>query len=121
MNFGVFTGYLARDPQVRTTNNGTSVCSFTLPITEKVKGEKKTIWLDVSCFGKQADTASQYLHKGSGVCVRGKVGIRSYEKDGQTNMLLTLMCDSFEFLPSGNGNGGGQQSGNGNSMDPMPW
>ena len=120
MNFGIFTGYLARDPRSSQTNSGTSVCSFTIPITEKIKGEKKTMWVDVSCFGKQADTASQYLHKGSGVCVRGKVGFRTYDKDGQTNVMLTLLCDSFEFLSSGNGGGERQQSAN-DQMGNAPW
>lgn len=108
MNACILTGNLAADPE----QHGQLV-KFRLAVSERVKGETQTLWVDVLCFGKQGETAMNYLHKGSKVGVQGRIGLETFTgKDGVERSKLTLNCDKFDFLDSGKkagGNGGYQQ------------
>ena len=107
MNVCILTGNLAADPE----QHG-QMTTFRLAVSEQVKGETKTLWVDVKCFGKTAETALNYLHKGSKVGVQGKVGLDTYTtRDGVERSKVTLECNKFDFLDSKKpaGHGGYQQ------------
>lgn len=89
MNRATFVGNLGRDPQIRATNGGTTVATFSVGVTEKynVNGEQKerTSWINVVAWGKLAEAVGNKLNKGSRVMVDGRIDTRSYTgKDGKT-------------------------------------
>ena len=85
------TARLARDPETRTTNKGTSVCKLTLPVDTGWGDNKRTTWWTVSLFGKRAESAGQFLAKGAEV--------RTYEKkDGTQGFSAEMVADTFDFV-----------------------
>lgn len=92
------SGFLFRPAELRRTQGGTAILSFTLP-DENGYGDKKTTqWVRCSIFGKQAESLANHLVKGSGVQVTGHMQARTYEKDGETRVSLDMNVDSFSFL-----------------------
>lgn len=87
MNTVNIIGNLARDPQIRATQSGKAVASFTVATNRNVtvNGEKKqlTDWVSVTAWGSLAEAIGNSLKKGSYVFVSGRFSTRSYEKDGQ--------------------------------------
>lgn len=80
----ILIGNLGGDPEVRYMPNGNAVCNFSLATTEKWKDkqsgqqQERTEWHRISIFGKLAEIAGQYLHKGSKVYI--EVGLAEYIK-----------------------------------------
>lgn len=87
MNTVNIIGNLARDPQIRATQSGKAVASFTVATNRNVtvNGEKKqlTDWVSVTAWGSLAEAIGNSLKKGSYVFVSGRFSTRSYEKDGK--------------------------------------
>lgn len=84
-----FIGNLGRDPEIRTTQAGEKVANMSLAVTEKWKdksGERqeRTTWVPVVAWGKVAEIAEQYLHKGSKIFVAGQFTVRKWQ-DQQGN------------------------------------
>jgi len=91
-------GFLFKPAEVRKTQSGTTVLSFTLP-DDSGYGEKKTTqWVRCSVFGKRAESLANHLVKGSGVQVTGHMEAREYEKDGQKRVSLELSVSDLTFL-----------------------
>ena len=65
MNSANITGRLGRDIELRYAESGTAIARFTVAVDRFAKGKRDTDWINVTAFGKQAENASQYLHKGS--------------------------------------------------------
>lgn len=107
----IIAGNLGRDPETRYLTNGDPVCNFSVAVTEKWRkdGEQKeqTTWYRVNAFGKLAEICGQYLKKGSGVLVVGKMSAREWEKDGVKRESWELRADSMQML---GGRPEGQQS-----------
>ncbi len=83
VNKAFLLGNLGRDPELRTTPSGKSVCNFSLATTARVGGEDKTEWHRIVCWQQTADFVGQYLHKGDQVFVEGRLETRNWEdKDG---------------------------------------
>ena len=78
INNVVLVGRLTRDPELRTTNSGMSVASFTIASDDRRGGQKTTIFMAVSVFGKQADVVAKYTKKGVLVGVTGRLTQRKY-------------------------------------------
>lgn len=101
MQFITFTGYLTADPVSRATNNGTSVCSFTVGVTRSRKnpaGDRESDFFRVTTWRQQADFCSKYLTKGSKVLVRGELQPSTYEgKDGKTRISLDVQAEAVEI------------------------
>ena len=102
MQFITFTGYLTADPSSRATNNGTSVCSFTVGVTRSRKnpaGDRESDFFRVTTWRQTADFCSKYLTKGSKVLVRGELQPSTYEgKDGKTRISLDVQAEAVEIL-----------------------
>lgn len=92
-------GRLGRDAELRHTASGDAVLGFSLAVDKREKGEKVTVWIDCSVWGKRAEALAPHLTKGSAVTVVGEGGLRTYEKGGQTVPVLT--CRVSELTMQG--------------------
>ena len=92
-------GNLGRDPELRNTNSGTAVCSLRIGASSGFGDRKATVWVDVSVWGKAADSAARFLKKGSKVYIDGEVRERSYtNKDGQEVTVREVHVQGFDGL-----------------------
>lgn len=90
-------GRLTIDPELRTTNGGTTVCSFPVACDRDDK-EKKTDFFDVVAFGQSAEFASKWLQKGRLVCVEGQLRVNEWtDKDGKRRKSYNIKADRFYF------------------------
>jgi single-strand DNA-binding protein len=104
----ILVGNLGRDPELRYTSGGTPVCSFTLATNEKRKNragesESQTTWFKVTLWGRQAETASQYLVKGKPVYIEGRLRLEVWtDRDGKERHTLEVHATDMQFISSGN-------------------
>lgn len=100
----IVVGNLGRDPELRYTPQGTPVCSFTVATNEKRKdkaGEMQdvTTWFRVTLWGRQAETASQYLTKGRPVYIEGRLRLEEWtDRDGKTRSTLEVHATDMQFI-----------------------
>ena len=124
LNKVTLIGNLGRDPELRYTNDQTPFAKFSLATTEKFttrSGEQreKTEWHNLTVWGKQAEIANKYLHKGKQVYVEGRIEYRESEdpNTGQKRFFTDIKVDRFLMLgragDGGGGGGYGQQGGYG--------
>ncbi len=111
LNRVILIGRLTRDPELRFTQSGVAVASFTLAVDRKYKnaaGEKEADFIDIVAWRQLGETCANYLSKGKLAAVEGSLQIRNYEtKDGQKRKAAEIVADSVQFLSpkdSGNGN-----------------
>ena len=109
----IITGNLTRDPELRTTPSGTSVCGFTVAVNRVYRDaggaqQEDVSFIDCSAWGKLGEMISQYGKKGSGVLVSGRLDQRSWEdkNSGQKRSRVEVVVEDFNFL-GGNGSGDG--------------
>lgn len=108
----ILVGNLGKDPELRYTPQGTPVCSFTLATNERRKdraGENQdvTTWFRVTLWGRQAETASQYLSKGRPVYIEGRLRVEEWtDKDGKQRHTLEVHATDMQFI-GGRGDEGG--------------
>ena len=109
INRVVLVGRLTRDPELRPTNSGTPVCSFTVACDNRSKnpdGSKSTSFIPCVVFQQTADLVSKYLRKGALVGVEGRLNQRSYDrKDGTKATVIEVLADSVQFLEPKSANG----------------
>ncbi len=102
INRVVLVGRMTRDPELRRTNSGMSVASFTLAIDNRTKGpngERTTSFIPCTIWNQQAENVSRFTHKGSLVGVEGRLNQRTYDsKDGRRVSVVEVICDSVQFL-----------------------
>ena len=116
LNKAIVYGNLTRDPELRSLPSGIQVTSFSVATNRvwKDKNGAKQESVDfhnVVVFGRQAETAAQYLKKGSGVFVEGRMQTRSWDaQDGQKKYRTEIVADRVQFGPRGGGTGSAQPS-----------
>lgn len=102
INRVVLVGRLTRDPELRKTNSGSSVCSFTIAVDNRQKnpdGSKSTSFIPCTCWNQAADLTSKFVRKGSLVGIEGRLNQRNYQRqDGTKASVLEVICDSVQFL-----------------------
>lgn len=110
-------GNLTRDPELRVTPKGTSVCQFGLAINRQIKDDSgasrdETTFVDIEAWGKTADVASKYLQKGNPVALVGHLKSEQWEdkQSGQKRSKLKVVVDSLTLLSDGRGRQGGASS-----------
>ena len=106
MNKAFIIGNLTRDPELRTTASGLSVCQFTVAVGRSFSKEKdEADFIPVVTWRGLADNCGKYLTKGSKVAVGGRIQTRSYDdKDGNRRYVTEIIADDVEFLtPKGQG------------------
>jgi single-strand DNA-binding protein len=95
----VISARLARDPELRQSNNGNSVCRITLPVDTGFGENKETTWWTATLFGKKAEAVARYLKKGQWVTVTGEPKMRQYTKrDGEVAFSAELVAYDFGFV-----------------------
>ncbi len=99
----ILAGNLTRDPELRYTAGGTPVTNITIAVNSRVKqGDEfkdETLFIDVVVFGKQAENVAQYLSKGRGVIVDGRLRERRWEYEGQQKKKVEVIAATVKFLP----------------------
>ena len=102
MNKITLIGNLTHDPEVRSTPNGVTVCSFTIAVNRRFAsqdGQRQTDFFRINAWRQLGETCSRYLSKGRKVAVVGELQARTYEaQDGTTRMSLDVQADEVEFL-----------------------
>ena len=123
----IITGNLTRDPELRTTPSGTSVCGFSVAVNRVYKdsnGEQKedVSYIDCSAWGKLGEMINQYAKKGSGVLVSGRLDQRSWEDktDGKKRSRVEIVVEDFNFIGAGNREGGNSYSGSSSASSAAP-
>ena len=118
-------GRLGRDPDVRNTAGGSTVANFTIATSERFKDrdgnqQEKTEWHRVTCWGRLAELARDYLAKGREVYVEGSLETREWtDKDGNNRTTTEIKAREIVFLGSAKDQGGerGGSSGGGGQRD----
>lgn len=104
MNKVILIGNLTKDPEFSTTNNGISLCKFTLAVQRKYAssdGEREVDFINIVVWRGQADNCYKYLKKGSKASVVGSIQTRSYDAtDGTKRYVTEVVADEVEFLNS---------------------
>lgn len=110
MNKVFLIGNLTRDPEMRTTQTGVSVCSFTIAVNRRrfgnaEAGQPEADFFRISAWRQLGENCSRYLAKGRKVAVVGTVSASAYVgSDGQARASLEVNADDVEFLsPRGEG------------------
>lgn len=100
MNSVCLIGNLTRDPDVRysTGSNPTAIGKFSVAVNDGYGDKKRTSFISVVVFGKQAENCQRFLFKGSKVAIRGHIQTGSYEKDGRKIYTTDVVADQVEFL-----------------------
>jgi single-strand DNA-binding protein len=125
VNKAILIGNLGSDPELKYTPGGQAVASFSLATNERWTGKdgqknEKTTWHNIVAWGKQAELAKEYLHKGRQVYIEGRIDNRSYDKkDGSGKAYISeVVVQSIQFLGSrADSNAGGPS---GQSPPPAP-
>lgn len=111
MNKVFIIGNLTRDPELRTTQTGVSVCSFTVAVNRRKTqnaeaGQPEADFYRVSAWRQLAETCKQYLAKGRKVAVVGSLSLSHFtDKDGVQRSGLEVQADEVEFLTPRNEGG----------------
>jgi single-strand DNA-binding protein len=108
----VLMGNLTRDPELRAIPSGQNVCSFSLAVNRSWKnaaGEQQEAvdYIDCNIWGKPAEIINQYMKKGSGILVSGRLQQRTWEQEGQKRSKVEVVVEDFNFVGGGPGDGAG--------------
>jgi single-strand DNA-binding protein len=113
VNVVVITGNLTKDPELRSTNGGMSVCEMRVAVNSRRKDQSgqwvdKPNFFDVVVFGAQGENCANYLSRGRPLAVEGRLDWREWEaKDGSKRQAVQIIANSVQFLGSRDGGGGG--------------
>jgi single-strand DNA-binding protein len=117
LNRVIVTGNLTKDPELRSTPNGTSVCKLRVAVNSRRKDSASGEWVDkpnyfdVTVWGAQGENCANYLSKGRPVAVDGRLDWREWEaQDGSKRQAVEIVADNVQFLGSRSDNPG---AGNG--------
>jgi single-strand DNA-binding protein len=104
----ILAGNLTRDPELRFTPKGMAICKFGLAINRtwtNEAGEKKeeATFVDLDAFGRQAETIAQYLKKGGGIMIEGRLRLDQWDdkQTGQKRSKLGIVVEGFQFIGGG--------------------
>ena len=103
MNKALLVGRLTREPELKTTGSGTSVCTFSLAVQRKYKnadGEYEADFINCVAWRNQAEFLAKFFNKGSMVGIVGSIQTRNYEKNGQRVYITEVVADEVEFVGS---------------------
>jgi single-strand DNA-binding protein len=124
----ILMGNLTRDPELRQTPNGQSVCSFSLALNRSYKGSdgnwtEAPDYIDIVAWGPLGERVAQYLTKGRPALVNGRLQSRNWEQDGNKRSKVEVVAQDVTFLGGaggGGGNGGGSSEGGEFDQSPKP-
>lgn len=126
LNKAIIFGNLTRDPELKSLPSGGSVASFGVATNRTWKDkngarQEAADFHNIVVFGRQAETVSQYLKKGSSVLVEGRMQTRSWDgPDGKKNYRTEVVADRIQFGPRSGGSTGGASAPKGDIEVPAP-
>lgn len=101
MNKAILMGRLVRDPELRSTASGVSVCTFTIAVDRRFRnanGERQADFIPIVAWRQQADFVNKYFRKGSQILVCGSIQRRSWEdNEGRKRYETEVIADEVEF------------------------
>lgn len=103
----ILMGNLTRNPETRVTAGGLTIAKLGLAVSRVYStkdGERKeeTTFVDVDCFGKQAETIAKYCRKGKPIMIEGRLKLDQWEaQDGAKRSKLGVVLETFQFIPDG--------------------
>jgi single-strand DNA-binding protein len=112
----ILVGNLGRDPELRYTAQGTPVCTFTMATNDRRKDrngemQDQTTWFRVTLWNRQAETASQYLHKGKPVYIEGRLRVEEFtDREGRLRQSLEVTATDMQFIGSRQDDAGVERS-----------
>lgn len=117
----ILIGNLTRDPELKTTQSGATLCSFGLAVNQNYKtkdGEKKekVLFINCTCWNKLAEIVAKWMKKGRPILVEGGLENNDYEKDGVQQKSFQINVRSVQFLGSKK-----QESSESGPGDPAPF
>ncbi|MGH9416560.1 MAG: single-stranded DNA-binding protein [Terriglobales bacterium] len=114
VNKVILLGHLGKDPELKYTPSGQAVAKFSLATSERWKDknngelQERTEWHNIVCWAKLAETAGQYLSKGSAVYVEGRLQTRTWEdKEGKRHYMTEVVVSEL-VMTGGRGEGKGK-------------
>ena len=120
LNKVLIMGNLTRDPELRYTPKGTAVADIGLAVNRRVSDgngnwSDETTFIDVTLWGRQAELAQQYLNKGRGCFIEGRLQLDTWDdrETGKKRSKLKVVGENLQFLPDGRGAAGGGSGGSG--------
>ena len=113
LNSVALVGRLVKDNELRYTNSGMAICSFSIAVNKRAKAQDgswqdKANYFDCSFFGKMAEGVSQYLVKGQQVSIQGSLDQQSWETNGQKRSKVVVIVNSLSLLGSNKATQGAQ-------------
>lgn len=106
MNKAILMGRLTRDPELKSTNSGISVCTFTVAVDRRFKsasGERETDFIPIVTWRQTADFVAKYFQKGARVALVGSIQVRSWDdKEGNKRYTTEVIADEVYFADSKN-------------------
>ena len=105
LNKVLLYGNLTRDPELKSLPSGQAVSSFSMATNRKWKNkdgssQEKAEFHNIVAFGKTAELICQYMTKGSGLFVEGRLQTRSWDKDGTKHYMTEIVVENMQFGPS---------------------
>ena len=97
MNRIIIKGRIAREIEIRQTQTGKSVGSFSVAVDKGFGENKSADFFRVQAWEKTADFVAKYFSKGKEILIEGRMESREYEKDGQKNLVWELIAERVEF------------------------
>nr|WP_320012053.1 single-stranded DNA-binding protein [uncultured Desulfobulbus sp.] len=122
INKAILIGNLGADPEIRYTQNGTAVATFSLATTERRKGQdgqvqEMTEWHRIVAWQRLAEICGEYLSKGSKVYIEGKIQTRKWQdKSGNDRYTTEIVAREMKMLSPRTSSGGGGEYGGGGSF-----
>lgn len=113
INKAIIYGNVTRDPELKALPSGNKVCNFSVATNRTWKDQsgakqEATDYHNVVFYAKQAEVIAQYMRKGSGIMVEGRLSTRSWDgPDGKKNYRTEIVGDTFQFGPKGGSSSAG--------------
>lgn len=98
VNIAIIQGHLTRDPETKDVNE-TTVCRFTLASNRKFKDKEEVCFITVHAWGALAKTCTDFLEKGRGVIVTGRLKFDMWEADGEKRSRHSIVAQEVTFIP----------------------
>ena len=131
MNKAILMGRLTKEPELKSTQNGISRCSFTLAVDRRFKnadGERETDFINCTAWRSTAEFISKYFRKGQRIAVVGSIQVRSYETDAGERRYITeviaeeaYFADGYQSGSQGQNNASGSDYFNADDDEDLPF
>ena len=104
LNKVLLYGNLTRDPELKSLPSGQAVSSFSMATNRKWKNkdgssQEKAEFHNIVAFGKTAELICQYMQKGNGILIEGRLQTRSWDKDGTKHYMTEIVVENMQFGP----------------------